>query len=36
MSQRSWDSFKARMYPNLYDMMKQGVSVRVPFEVVKR
>lgn len=30
---RSWDSFRERMWPNLYDMMRSGVSVRVPFEV---
>lgn len=33
---RSWESFKERMYPNVADMMKQGVSVRVPFEIVER
>ena len=31
---RSWDSFKERLWPNLYDMMRSGVSVRVPFEIV--
>lgn len=36
MEFRSWDSFKERMYPNLLDMMKHGVSVRVPFEIVDR
>lgn len=36
MSQRDWDSFVTRMYPNLTDLMKCGVSVRVPFEIVKR
>lgn len=36
MEFRSWDSFKERMYPNLLDMMKHGVSVRVPFEVAGR
>ena len=30
---RSWDSFKERLWPNLYDMMRSGVSVRVPFEI---
>lgn len=33
MGHRNWDSFRSRMYPNLMDMMKKGVSVRVPFEV---
>lgn len=36
MRHRSWDSFKERMYPNLAYLMKQGVSVRVPFEIVTR
>lgn len=36
MKRRSWESFKTRMYPNLTDLMKQGVSVRVPFEIVNR
>lgn len=36
MEYRSWDSFKTRMYPNLTDLMKRGVSVRVPFEIVNR
>ena len=35
MEQRSWDGFKQRMFPNIYYLMKQGVSVRVPFEVVR-
>lgn len=34
MEHRSWDSFKERMYPNLMNLMKQGVSIRVPFEIV--
>ena len=33
---RNWDSFKQRLYPNLYNLMKKGVSVRVPFEIVER
>ncbi|MCH5232315.1 MAG: beta-N-acetylhexosaminidase [Muribaculaceae bacterium] len=33
MDNREWDSFKQRMYPNLYDLMKSGVSFRVPFEI---
>lgn len=36
MPQRSWDSFKQRILPNIYELMKQGVSVRVPFEIVKQ
>lgn len=36
MEIRSWDSFKERIYPNIYDMMKKGVSVRVPFEIIER
>ena len=36
MEQRSWDSFKERIYPNLTDLMRSGVSVRVPFEIVNK
>lgn len=36
MPQRSWESFKKRIYPNITDMMKDGISVRVPFEIVDR
>ena len=36
MKHRDWESFKERMYPNLTNLMKAGVSVRVPFEIVKR
>lgn len=36
MDARSWESFKERIYPNIMDMMKSGVSVRVPFEIVER
>lgn len=36
MEQRSWESFKQRIYPNIMDMMKSGVSVRVPFEIITR
>ena len=36
MEQRSWESFKERLYPNIMDMMKDGVSVRAPFEIVER
>lgn len=33
MNKRDWQSFKARMYPNLYDLMQNGVSFRVPYEI---
>ena len=33
MEHRSWDSFKGRMMPNLLELMRQGVSFRVPYEV---
>lgn len=36
MEQRSWDSFKSRLYPNLSDLMQRGVSFRVPFEIGTR
>lgn len=36
MAHRDWDSFKQRMYPNLTNLMKLGVFVRVPFEIVPR
>ena len=36
MEYRNWDSFKERMYPNLMNLMKQGVSIRIPFEIVPR
>ena len=36
MSARNWESFVTRIYPNLTDLMKCGVSVRVPYEIVKR
>ncbi|MEG1562658.1 MAG: beta-N-acetylhexosaminidase [Bacteroides sp.] len=35
MEHRRWDSFKERIYPNLTDLMKCGVFVRVPFEIVR-
>lgn len=35
MPHRDWESFKERIYPNLLYLMKQGVSVRVPFEIVQ-
>ncbi len=36
MAHRNWKSFRQRMYPNLMDLMKKGVSLRVPFEIVDR
>lgn len=36
MSSRDWKSFKERLYPNLSDLMRQGVFVRVPFEIVEK
>ena len=36
MEQRSWDSFKTRIYPNITELMKSGVSVRIPFEIIER
>ncbi len=33
MENRDWESFKSRMYPLLADLMRKGVSFRVPFEV---
>lgn len=36
MEHRSWDSFKERIYPNIVELMKSGVSVRVPFEIIGR
>lgn len=36
MEQRDWDSFKNRIYPNIMEMMKCGVSIRVPFEITER
>ncbi|WP_251620407.1 beta-N-acetylhexosaminidase [Odoribacter lunatus] len=33
MENRDWESFKNRMYPLLADLMRKGVSFRVPFEV---
>lgn len=35
MEQRDWTSFKQRLYPNLTNLMKQGVSFRVPFEIAE-
>ena len=36
MEHRSWESFKQRIFPNITDLMKSGVSVRVPFEIIER
>ena len=36
MEQRDWESFKQRLFPNLYDLMRSGVSLRVPFEISPR
>lgn len=36
MEHRSWESFKQRIYPNLMNLMRKGVSLRVPFEIVYR
>lgn len=36
MEHRSWDSFKERLFPTLDDLIRSGVSVRVPFEIVPR
>ncbi len=35
MENRSWDSFKERVFPNVMHLMKHGVSVRAPFEIAK-
>ena len=36
MEHRDWESFKKRLYPNMMNLMKKGVSLRVPFEIVNR
>lgn len=36
MQNRSWESFAKRIFPNIMDMMKSGVNLRVPFEIIKR
>ncbi|MDO5524444.1 MAG: beta-N-acetylhexosaminidase [Bacteroidia bacterium] len=33
MENRGWESFKKRLYPNLSELMKAGVSLRVPYEI---
>jgi len=35
MENRSWESFKKRVLPNVNELMKAGVSVRVPFEIAR-
>lgn len=35
MDNRDWESFKTRIYPNLYDLMKSGISFRVPYEIAR-
>ena len=35
MEHRDWSSFKERMFKNLTEMMKAGISFRVPFEIVR-
>ena len=36
MENRNWESFRERLLPNLSDLMRRGVSVRVPFEIFDR
>lgn len=36
MSHRNWKSFKERLYPNLLNLIKEGVSVRAPYEITQR
>lgn len=36
MQHRSWEGFKERLFPNIYSLMKCGVSLRVPFEIIER
>ena len=36
MDNRDWESFKERLYPNLTELMKDGVSFRVPFEIANQ
>lgn len=35
MDNRGWESFKKRVLPNITELMKTGVSVRVPFEITR-
>lgn len=36
MENRSWKSFRSRLYPNISDLMRRGVFVRVPFEIADK
>lgn len=36
MEHRNWESFKQRLYPNLLNLMRKGVSIRVPFEIERK
>ena len=36
MEHRDWELFKNRLYPNVMELMKRGVSVRAPFEIGKK
>lgn len=36
MENRNWKSFVERMYPNLSDLMREGISFRVPYEVIEK
>lgn len=31
---RNWESFKKRLVPQLFDLIREGVSFRVPFEII--
>ena len=35
MENRSWQSFIRRVLPNVNELMRAGVSVRVPFEIAR-
>lgn len=35
MENRDWESFRQRMYPNLSDLIREGVNFHVPYELVK-
>lgn len=35
MDNRSWDKFKINLQPQLTDLIREGVSFRVPFEIFK-
>ena len=36
MQQRSWEGFKSRLIPNISNLMKCGVAVRIPFEIYRK